>query len=188
MNIIPTELPGVTIVEPKVFGDARGYFMETFNRDRYVAAGLPALFAQDNISYSRHGVLRGLHFQNPYQQGKLVYVLQGEVFDVAVDIRRGSPTFGRWVGVTLSAENKRQFYVPAGYAHGFCVTSESAVFAYKCTEVYHPETERTIRYNDPRIAVDWPVKNPTVSERDSRAPLLDELPDMFFPSCLERAA
>lgn len=188
MNIIPTELPGVTIVEPKVFGDARGYFMETFNRDRYLAAGLPPLFAQDNISYSRHGVLRGLHFQNPYQQGKLVYVLEGEVFDVAVDVRRGSPTFGRWVGVTLSAENKRQFYVPAGYAHGFCVTGESAVFAYKCTEVYHPETERTIRYNDPRIAVEWPLKNPTVSERDSRAPLLDELPDMFLPSCLERAA
>lgn len=188
MNIIPTELPGVTILEPKVFGDSRGYFLETWNRDRYLAAGLPGSFAQDNVSLSRHGVLRGLHFQNPYQQGKLVYVLEGEVFDVAVDVRSGSATFACWVGVTLSSQNKRQLYVPAGYAHGFCVTSETAVFAYKCTEVYHPETERTIRWNDPEIAIEWPVRNPTVSERDNRAPLLSELPAMFFPSRLEAAA
>ncbi len=188
MNVIPTALPGVAILEPKVFGDARGYFMETFNRDRYRAAGLPAHFAQDNISFSRRGVLRGLHFQNPHPQGKLVYVLEGEVFDVAADVRIGSPTFGRWVGVTLSAENKRQFYVPPGYAHGFCVTGETAVFAYKCTEVYHPEAERTIRWNDPQIGVHWPIANPTVSDRDTQAPLLAELPAMFLPACLEAAA
>jgi dTDP-4-dehydrorhamnose 3,5-epimerase len=188
MNIIPTELPGVTIIEPNVFGDARGFFMETWSRDRYRAAGLPAMFAQDNVSFSGRGVLRGLHFQNPHAQGKLVYVLSGEVFDVAVDVRRGSPTFGRWVGVTLSSENKRQFYVPPGYAHGFCVTSESAVFAYKCSDVYHPETERTIRWNDPQIAIDWPLAQPTVSQRDSSAPLLCELPPIYFPSCLEAAA
>ncbi len=188
MNIIPTELAGVTVIEPKVFGDSRGFFMETWNRDRYRTAGLPGAFAQDNISFSGRGVLRGLHFQNPHAQGKLVYVLSGEVFDVAVDVRRGSPTFGRWVGVTLSSENKRQFYVPPGYAHGFCVTSESAVFAYKCTDVYHPKTERTIRWNDPQIAIDWPVEQPIVSDRDSRAPLLCELPEMYLPSCLEAAA
>jgi dTDP-4-dehydrorhamnose 3,5-epimerase len=188
MNIIPTALPGVTIVEPNVFGDSRGYFMETWNRDRYRAAGLPGVFAQDNVSLSRRGVLRGLHFQNPYEQGKLVYVLEGEVFDVAVDVRPGSPTFAQWVGVTISSENKRQLYVPPGYAHGFCVISELAVFAYKCTEVYHPETERTIRWNDPEIAVEWPVKNPTVSDRDSRAPLLCELSPIYLPPCLEAAA
>jgi dTDP-4-dehydrorhamnose 3,5-epimerase len=188
MNIIPTQLPGVTIVEPKVFGDSRGYFMETWNRDRYLAAGLPGTFAQDNISLSRQGVLRGLHFQNPYQQGKLVYVLEGEVFDVAVDIRNGSPTFGRWVGVTLSSDNRRQLYVPPGYAHGFCVTSPSAVFAYKCTDVYHPETERTIRWNDPEISIAWPISDPTVSDRDSRAPLLCEMPLLYLPARLEAAA
>jgi dTDP-4-dehydrorhamnose 3,5-epimerase len=188
MNIIPTDLPGVAIIEPKVFGDSRGFFMETFNRERYLAAGFPAAFAQDNISVSRRGVLRGLHFQNPHAQGKLVYVLAGEVFDVAVDVQRGSPTFGRWVGVTLSSDNKRQLYVPAGYAHGFCVTSESAVFAYKCTEAYHPQSERTIRWDDPQLAIAWPIARPTVSERDSHAPLLCELPAIYLPNCLEAAA
>lgn len=188
MNIISTELPGVVIIEPKVFGDERGYFLETWNRERYLAAGVPSVFAQDNISYSRHGVLRGLHFQNPHAQGKLVYVLEGEVFDVAVDIRQGSPTFGRWVGVTLSGTNKQQFYIPAGYAHGYCVTGESAVFAYKCTDVYHPDTERTIRYNDPLLAIDWPVKQPIVSARDQQAPLLSEMALTHLPRCLEVAA
>jgi dTDP-4-dehydrorhamnose 3,5-epimerase len=188
MNIIPTELPGVAIIEPKVFADVRGFFMETFNCDRYLAAGLPGDFAQDNISFSRKGVLRGMHFQNPHAQGKLVYVLSGEVFDVAVDVQRGSRTFGQWVGVTLSSENKRQLYVPPGYAHGFCVTSESAVFAYKCTDVYHPEAERTIRWNDPQIAIAWPAGDPLVCDRDSRAPLLSELPAMYLPPCLRVAA
>ena len=188
MNVVPTELPGVMIVEPKVFGDARGFFMETFQRARYEAAGIPGHFVQDNVSSSRRGVLRGLHFQNPYQQGKLVYVLHGEVFDVAVDVRRGSPTFGRWVGVTLSAENKRQFYVPPGYAHGFCVTSDMALFAYKCTDLYHPETERTVRWNDPEIGIDWPVAQPAVSDRDRAAPLLCELPTLQLPAMREAAA
>jgi dTDP-4-dehydrorhamnose 3,5-epimerase len=176
------------IVEPTVFGDARGFFMETFQRPRYEAAGIAGHFAQDNVSSSRRGVLRGLHFQNPYQQGKLVYVLHGEVFDVAVDVRRGSPTFGRWVGVTLSAENKRQFYVPPGFAHGFCVTSELALFAYKCTDVYHPETERTVRWDDPQIGIEWPIAEPTVSDRDRQAPRLCELPMLQLPVVREAAA
>jgi dTDP-4-dehydrorhamnose 3,5-epimerase len=188
MNLIQTELPGVTIIEPKVFGDARGYFMETFNQARYEALGLPPRFVQDNVSSSRRGVLRGLHFQNPFGQGKLVYVLQGEVFDVAVDIRLGSPTVGQWVGVTLSSENKRQFYVPPGYAHGFCVTSETCLFAYKCTELYHPETERGVRWNDPAIGIEWPIAEPLVSEKDARAPLLAEISPIHLPQGLEAAA
>jgi dTDP-4-dehydrorhamnose 3,5-epimerase len=188
LNIIPTELAGVVIIEPKVFGDDRGYFVETWNRERYLAAGLPGAFAQDNISFSRRGVLRGLHFQNPHAQGKLVYVLEGEVFDVAVDIRQGSPTFAKWVGVTLSGENKRQFYIPPGYAHGYCVTGESAVFCYKCTDIYHPEAERTIRYNDPLLAIDWLVTQPIVSPRDQQAPRLCEMPAIYLPRRLEAAA
>ncbi len=139
MHVIDTPLPGVRIIEPKVFGDSRGFFMETWQQARYAEAGLPERFVQDNLSYSQRGVLRGLHFQNPNGQGKLVYVLQGEVFDVAVDVRLGSPTFGQSVSVLLSADNKRQFYVPPGFAHGFCVTSETALFTYKCTELYAPK-------------------------------------------------
>jgi dTDP-4-dehydrorhamnose 3,5-epimerase len=175
MNVLETELPGVLIIEPKVFGDARGFFLETWQQPRYAAAGLPSRFVQDNASRSARGVLRGLHFQNPYGQGKLVYVLEGEVFDVAVDLRQGSPSFGQWVGATLSGDNKRQLWVPPGFAHGFCVTSESALFAYKCTELYHPETEYTVRWDDPEIGVDWPVQRPLVSDRDRSAPLLSEL-------------
>jgi dTDP-4-dehydrorhamnose 3,5-epimerase len=181
MKIIPTELPGAVIIEPQVFGDARGFFMETWNGPRYEAAELPGVFVQDNVSMSRRGVLRGLHYQEPNPQGKLLTVLQGEIFDVAVDIRRGSPHFGRWVGVTLSGDNRRQFYVPPGFAHGFCVTSETALVMYKCTEVYQPRNDRGVRWNDPRIGIVWPISDPLVSEKDGRAPLLDEIPADQLP-------
>lgn len=182
MNILATPLAGVIIIEPKIFGDARGFFVETWQAERYAEAGLPA-FVQDNLSRSSQGVLRGLHYQEPDAQGKLVQVLEGEVFDVAVDIRVGSDTFGTWHGVTLSSENKRQFYVPAGFAHGFVVTSESALFAYKCTELYRPEHDHSLRWDDPDIGIDWPVDAPSLSAKDANAPRLaeiarDELPTM----------
>ena len=176
MNVIETRISGVLILEPKVFGDERGFFMETYNEARYKEAGLPSNFVQDNLSLSARNVLRGLHFQNPDQQGKLVYVLQGEVFDVAVDIREGSPTFGEWEGVTLSAENKRQFWVPEGFAHGFVVTSDTALFAYKCSAPYNADADAGVRWNDPEIGVKWPVEEPTLSEKDRNAPLLRDLP------------
>jgi dTDP-4-dehydrorhamnose 3,5-epimerase len=181
MRIIPTELPGVTLFEPRVFGDARGYFLETWNRERYGKAGVPADFVQDNASLSSRGVLRGLHFQNPRTQAKLVTVLQGEVYDVAVDIRRGSPHFGRWVGVVLSGENKRQLYIPAGFAHGFCVTSETALFTYKCTEFYAPECERGIAWNDPDLGIRWPVDQPTLSPKDAAYPRLRDADRSILP-------
>ena len=172
MKVLETELPGVLVVEPYVFGDERGFFLETWNQARYEDAGLPGNFVQDNLSFSSRGVLRGLHFQNPHPQGKLVHVLQGEVFDVAVDIRVGSPTFGRWVGVSLSSENKRQLWVPEGFAHGFVVTSEKALFSYKCTDFYHREAEAGVVWNDPDIGIDWPIANPTLSDKDRAAPRL----------------
>jgi dTDP-4-dehydrorhamnose 3,5-epimerase len=175
MNVLETDLPGVLVVEPKVFGDERGFFMETWNAERYEEAGLPYRFVQDNLSFSQRGVLRGLHFQSPDQQGKLVYVLQGEVYDVAVDIRVGSPTFGEWTAVTLSSENKRQFYVPEGFAHGFLVTSDSALFAYKCTAKYNAKAEAAVLWNDPKIGIEWPTDDPVPSEKDSAAPPLAEL-------------
>ena len=181
MNVIETELPGVLIFEPRVFGDERGFFMESYNAGRYGEAGLPESFVQDNLSFSRRGVLRGLHFQNPQPQGKLVSVLQGEVFDVAVDIRVGSPTFGRWAGVTLSAENKRQFYVPPDFAHGFVVTSDVALFFYKCTDYYAPASEGSVLWNDPEIGIQWPIEAPTLSEKDRAAPTLREMPEDALP-------
>ncbi|MCA9068164.1 MAG: dTDP-4-dehydrorhamnose 3,5-epimerase [Planctomycetaceae bacterium] len=183
MQIQDTALSGVLIIEPKVFGDARGFFFESYNRDRYRAAGIELDFVQDNLSYSRKGTLRGLHYQNPHTQGKLVYVLEGEVFDVAVDVRHGSSTFGQWVGVTLSAENKRQFYVPPGFAHGFCVTSEVALFAYKCTDLYAPECEGSVLWCDEEIGIDWPVSEPLLSDKDQKAPLLKDIPQesLTFP-------
>ena len=183
MRIQDTALPGAFIIEPKVFGDPRGYFLETYNRDRYREAGMDLDFVQDNLSFSRQGTLRGLHFQNPHPQAKLVYVLEGEVFDVAVDVRADSPTFGVWVGVTLSSENKRQFYVPPGFAHGFCVTSEAALFAYKCTDRYAPECENSILWCDETIGIDWPVANPLLYEKDKIAPRLQEIPRerLIFP-------
>ena len=164
--ISETELPGVLLIQPKVFGDERGYFLETWSGERYQSQGLSVTFVQDNLSKSRRGTLRGLHLQHPFGQGKLVYVVTGEVFDVAVDVRVGSPTFGRWFGATLSETNKHQLYVPPGYAHGFCVTSEEAIFAYKCTEGYRPETELTIAYDDPALAIKWPAVAPTLSKKD----------------------
>lgn len=184
MNVIETDLPGVFIVEPKVFGDARGFFMETWNGARYEEHGIPAAelrFVQDNLSYSARGVLRGLHFQNPQPQGKLVSVLEGEVFDVAVDIRVGSPTFGEWTGVTLSAENKRQFWVPPDFAHGFVVTSEAALFSYKCTDYYNPQADGSVLWDDPEIGVDWPVQSPTLSDKDRAARPLSEIPEGVLP-------
>jgi dTDP-4-dehydrorhamnose 3,5-epimerase len=166
MNVIETDLPGVLIIEPKVFGDDRGFFMETWNKERYAEAGIPTEFVQDNISFSKKGVLRGLHFQDPNPQGKLVSVLQGEVYDVAVDIRRGSPAFGKWVGVSLSSDNKRQLYVPEGFAHGFCVTSETALFSYKCTDWYNSKAEKTLLWNDPGLGIKWPLEKPRLSEKD----------------------
>jgi dTDP-4-dehydrorhamnose 3,5-epimerase len=168
-------LPGILLLEPNVFGDARGFFMETWHRERYREAGLPADFVQDNVSLSGRGVLRGLHFQHPHAQGKLVYVLEGEVLDVAVDVRLGSSTFGKWLAVLLSAENRRQMYIPEGFAHGLCTLSERALFVYKCTELYHPEAERTILWNDPDIAIAWPLTRPLVSPRDAHAPRLKDL-------------
>ncbi len=167
MKIIATALPGVVIIEPKVFGDERGYFMETYQAQRYAEAGITEPLVQDNLSFSRRGILRGLHAQNPHPQGKLVQVLQGAVFDVAVDIRVGSPTFGKWVGVELSAENYRQFYVPPGFAHGFVVTSEIALFVYKCTDYYAPQSEMSILWNDPDIGIDWPIDEPQLSAKDA---------------------
>lgn len=175
MKVVETSLPGVLIIEPKIFPDARGFFVETYNKDRYVNNGILPEFVQDNLSFSTRGVLRGLHYQNPHAQGKLVYVLQGEVWDVAVDIRRDSPQFGQWTAVTLSSENKKQFYIPPGFAHGFCVLSETALFTYKCTDLYHPECDGGVRWDDPTIAIQWPISNPILSEKDRNLPLLEEL-------------
>lgn len=182
MKVTPTALPDVLLVEPKVFGDGRGYFFESYSARRYAEAGITPTFVQDNVSRSRRGVLRGLHYQHPYGQGKLVGVLEGEVFDVAVDVRRGSPTFGRWVGACLSSENKWQLYLPPGFAHGFLVTSDEALFAYKCTDYYHPETERSIRWDDPRIGIEWPIQGPVVSAKDDVAVTLDAMPPDFLPT------
>lgn len=186
MNILETPLPGVLIIEPEVFGDSRGFFIETWQAERYASAGLP-MFVQDNLSSSSKGVLRGLHYQEPEAQGKLVQVLQGEVFDVAVDIRLGSGTFGKWHGVTLSSENKRQFYVPAGFAHGFIVTSDTALFGYKCTELYRPEYDQSVLWNDSDIGISWPTNDPVLSAKDTEAPRLAEIPHDQLPT-IERYA
>lgn len=181
MQILATELEGVVIVEPKVFADSRGFFLETWNAERYAAAGLPAAMVQDNLSSSQRGVLRGLHYQYPEPQGKLVYVLSGAVFDVAVDIRLGSPTFGRWTSVELSAENVRQLFVPPGFAHGFCAISERATVAYKCTHPYRPQYDRGVAWNDPEIGIPWPTAAPLLSEKDARAPRLKEIAMDLLP-------
>ncbi|MCK5844684.1 MAG: dTDP-4-dehydrorhamnose 3,5-epimerase [Victivallales bacterium] len=174
MNIIKCDIEGLLILEPVLFGDERGFFMETYSKAKYTEFGIDAEFVQDNHSRSTRDVIRGLHYQlNPGQE-KLVRVLYGEVFDVAVDIRRESPTFGRWEGCLLSGENKRQFYVPRGFAHGFCVLSDIAEFAYKCGDYYSPKDERGIAWDDPEIAIDWPVKTPILSERDKNLPQLSE--------------
>lgn len=187
MPVTLTDLPGVVVIEPRVFADDRGYFLETWNQRSYAEFGIPSGFVQDNLSFSKRGVLRGLHYQHPHPQGKLVSVLEGEVFDVAVDIRRGSPTFGRWAGVTLSAENHRQFYIPEGFAHGFVVTSETALFAYKCTDFYHSEAEGSIRWDDPELGIDWPAAAPLLSPKDSAAPCLHDLDSSRLPVFHQRA-
>lgn len=175
MNVTATRLPGVLLVEPRLFADDRGFFFESYHAPRYQAAGIPAPMVQDNISFSHRHVLRGLHLQNPNPQGKLVSVLAGEVFDVAVDLRLGSPAFGQWVGATLSAANRRQIWVPAGCAHGFCVTSETALVCYKCTDVYAPAAEFALVWNDPDIAIAWPTAAPVLSPKDAAAPRLADI-------------
>lgn len=175
MNVIRSAIPDVVFIEPRVIPDARGSFRTTFRVDDFAAAGLTTDFKQDNVSVSRGGVLRGLHFQNPNGQAKLVYALRGSIFDVAVDVRTSSPTFGRAVWTTLSAENARQILVPPGFAHGFYVESDEAVVTYKCSELYAPQSEHTIRWNDPALGIPWPAADPIIAARDASAPLLREL-------------
>lgn len=177
-NFIKTELQGVFIIEPTLFGDSRGYFMETYNYKDFKEAGIETIFVQDNQSKSKKGVLRGLHFQIHYPQSKLVRVISGEVFDVAIDLRKGSATYGKWTGVILSAENKKQFFIPKGFAHGFLVLSDEAEFVYKCDEFYHPEDEGGLLYNDPAIGIEWPSGEDMqiiLSEKDMKNPTLDKL-------------
>ncbi len=175
MKVVETELPGVLLLEPQVFGDERGFFVETFQAERYQALGIEQPFVQDNWSRSRKGILRGLHLQHPHAQGKLVMVTHGSVFDVAVDVRKGSTHFGRWMGSELSEQNKRQLWIPPGFAHGFCVTSEYADFLYKCTEVYAPKSERCLAWNDPTVGVKWPITDPLISKKDAAGLTLDQL-------------
>ena len=171
ITVTGCDIEGLRVIEPKVFFDDRGYFMETYNFNDMKAEGLDMVFVQDNQSMSTRGVLRGLHYQKEFPQGKLVRVVRGEVFDVAVDLRTGSPTFGKWFGVVLSAENKKQFYIPEGFAHGFLVLSDEAEFCYKCTDFYHPGDEGGIAYNDPEIGIDWPISEGmelVISEKDQK--------------------
>lgn len=175
MKIIELEIPGTFVVEPDIYRDQRGFFMETFNQENFAAHRLPAKFVQDSFSFSTKGVIRGLHFQFPASQGKLVFALKGEIFDVVVDITRGSPTFGRWVGVLLSETNHRQVCIPAGCAHGFCVTSETALVAYKFTRRYEKEAQKGIRWDDPDLRIAWPVEKPLLSEKDAQLPFLRDI-------------
>lgn len=181
MKVIQTPLPGCVVVEPTVHGDERGFFFEQWNAERYGDHGLPTRFVQSNVSSSSRGVLRGLHYQWPRPQGKLVSVLDGEVYDVAVDIRRGSPNFGRWTAVLLSGENRRQLWIPEGFAHGFAVLSERAVFNYLCTDVYVKEADAAVRWNDATIGVDWPIGAPVLSAKDIAAPFLEEIAEDRLP-------
>jgi dTDP-4-dehydrorhamnose 3,5-epimerase len=181
VKFLATELPGVLIVEPDVFRDARGFFLETHSVPKYAQGGITATFVQDNHSRSVRGTLRGLHAQVTRPQAKLLRVVAGEIFDVAVDVRRGSPTFGRWVGAVLSAENFRQLYIPEGFAHGFCVLSEVADVEYKCSDVYVPEDEITVQWNDPAIGIRWPVAEPLLSKRDEVGRPLAEMGDRLPP-------
>ena len=178
MNVIATALPEVLIIEPTLFGDQRGFFLETYQFPRYAEHGVNRPFVQDNLSRSSHGVLRGLHLQNPVTQGKLVTALRGRVMDVAVDVRVGSPNFGRHVAVELSEENHRQLWVPRGFAHGFAVLSDTADFFYKCDDFYSPKDEVSIRWNDPAIGINWGVETPSLSAKDANAPLLNDVKNL----------
>lgn len=182
MKIQSTRLDGVIIIMPSVFTDPRGFFLETYHSSRYREIGIECDFVQDNLSHSTKDTLRGLHYQHPHGQAKLVSVIKGEVFDVAVDIRRGSPTFGQWGGVRLSAENHRQLFVPEGFAHGFCVLSDDAIFSYKCSDYYAPGAEHGIVWNDPAIGIKWPVESPLLSEKDGRYPCLSDVAESALPS------
>ena len=181
MKVIPTALPGCVLFEPQVFSDDRGFFFESFNHDKLAPLGLNPRFVQGNVSRSSRGVLRGLHYQWPGPQGKYVSVIEGEVWDVAVDIRRGSPTFGQWEGVLLSAENKRHFWIPEGYAHGFVTLSEQAIFSYLCTATYDPAADASLRWDDPALAIDWKIDAPLLSPKDAVAPLLADVSEHRLP-------
>jgi dTDP-4-dehydrorhamnose 3,5-epimerase len=178
----PTELPDVILYAPRVFKDSRGFFLETFHAAKYAESGLARPFVQDNYSHSARHVLRGMHYQLGHAQAKLVSVIWGTIFDVAVDVRRGSPTFGRWVGQTLSDENRHQLYIPEGFAHGFCVLSDRADVMYKCTDYYSPSDERGIRWDDPEIGIRWPVEQPVLADRDRSLPLLRDMPPADLPA------
>jgi len=181
MKVSQTRLDGVLLVEPDVFEDDRGYFMESFQAHRYAGAGIGCTFVQDNLSFSIRGTLRGLHYQYPHAQSKLVQAVQGEIYDVAVDIRRGSPGFGRWTSARLSHENRRQLFVPGGFAHGFCVLSETAVVLYKCDDVYAPDCEGGVIWSDPGLAIDWPVQAPLLSQKDGQYAELRDIPGNRLP-------
>ena len=181
MKVSETILPGVSLIEPRVFADGRGFFMESWHAERYGDANIPGPFVQANFSHSNKGVLRGLHYQLKHPQGKLVWVISGEVFDVAVDIRVGSPTFGRWAGEILSGDNRRQLFIPPGFAHGYCVLSDTADFFYLCTEVYVPQDEYGVRWDDGFLKIDWPISLPVVSEKDRQYPTLDSIPKEHLP-------
>lgn len=175
MQVEKTAIPGILILTPRVFTDNRGFFLESFNKNVFQQAGIDEAFVQDNHSKSSRGVVRGLHFQKNFPQGKLIRAIQGEVLDVIVDIRRGSPSFGTWISVLITAENKKQVWIPKELAHGFSVLSETAEFCYKVTDYYHPEDEAGIRWNDPKLNIDWQVDTPLLSEKDSRLPFLEEI-------------
>lgn len=181
MKVIESDLPGCLILEPQVFADERGYFYESFNHDKLAPHGLHPTFVQGNVSSSGRGVLRGLHYQWPKPQGKLVSVVEGEVWDVAVDIRRGSPAFGRWTAVVLSADNRRHFWIPEGFAHGFVALSERAVFTYLCTASYDRNADAGIRWNDAQLAIDWPVSAPSLSDKDAKASFLADVAEDRLP-------
>lgn len=175
MKAYRCSIPEIILIQPDVFADDRGYLLETYQGRRYASIGIDVDFVQDNVSFSRHGVLRGLHFQHPNGQAKLVQVLAGEVFDVAVDVRLGSPTFGQWVSVTLSSANNTQIFIPAGFAHGFCVVSDEALVMYKCSHFYSPNTARGISWNDPALGIPWPARQPRLSASDAKAPPLGDI-------------
>jgi len=177
VRVIPADIPGVLLIEPDVFADARGFFLETFHADRYADYGMPGPFVQDNHSRSVHGTVRGLHLQLTHPQAKLIRVIVGEIFDVAVDVRVGSPTFGKWVGTTLSAESFRQYYIPPGFAHGFSVLSPIAEIEYKCTDIYDPAGQLGLRWDDPALHIPWGVETPVLSERDRSNPTIREAMD-----------